>query len=200
MVEVAERTSDERVQHKNELIAKARATHNGGAIPIAYRDAKLHDLETRVGKTIEKYIEAVAIWGISIDAVFERDMINEFIMLTAGPHQLQFPPMMRGQQVQAIQGSFARERAKLANRLVREGTNRLRELKMKTNRDALAQIRSGMVSRAQESTNTSARHSATESADREEIFILKPTFHGLGINLRALWHRVRRGRARRRRH
>jgi hypothetical protein len=88
-------------------------------------------MEFRISRTIEKYIEAVVIWGYSIDAAFEADMIKEFWSLTAGPNQIQFPPAIKGQQVQAVQGSYARERQRLAARLVREGTNRLRELKMK---------------------------------------------------------------------
>jgi vancomycin resistance protein YoaR len=132
MVEVAEKTSDECVRHKNELVGKAIATHNSAAPPIAYKDAALYSMEFRLSKTIEKYIEAVAIWGYSIDAAFERDMVNEFWSLTAGPNQLQFPPAIRGHQVQGVQGAYSRERAQLASRLVREGTNRLKELKMKT--------------------------------------------------------------------
>jgi hypothetical protein len=131
MVEVAQKTQDEWVQHKNELVGKARATHNGAAVPIAYKDAELYRMELRLSKTIEKYIEAVSIWGYSIDAVFERDMANEFQSLTAGPNQISLPPAIKGQHVQAVQQSYSRERAQLANRLVREGTNRLKELKMK---------------------------------------------------------------------
>jgi hypothetical protein len=131
MVEVALRLQDEEAHYKNALVYKAIQTHNGGAMPIAYKDAQLHAIENRVGKTIEKYLEAVSIWGREITPAFERDMIKEFIMLTAGPNSIHFPPAIKGHQVQAVQGAFARERAQLTNRLVREGTNRLRELKMK---------------------------------------------------------------------
>src|ERR1035437_7125892 len=65
-------------------------------------------------------------------------MTKEFWGLTAGPNQLQFPPAIRGQHVQAIQGAYARERERLAFRLVREGTNRLKELKMKTMQEKCA--------------------------------------------------------------
>jgi hypothetical protein len=131
-VEVAEETSNEIGQYEREILWKARQTHNSAAVPAAYMNAKLHAIETRVGKTLEKYIEAVAIWGIPIDAAFEREMISQFTMLTAGPNQLHFPPMLKGPHVQAVQGSFARERLRLTTRLIRQGTNRLRELKMKT--------------------------------------------------------------------
>lgn len=44
MVEVAEQTSDELARHKNELVGKAIATHNGAAPPIAYKDAALYSM------------------------------------------------------------------------------------------------------------------------------------------------------------
>ena len=91
MVEVYENTIVETEQHKREILFKARSTHNAAAAPIAYKDAALHSMEIRLSKTIEKYIEAVSIWGYSIDAAFERDMTNELWSLTAGPNQLQFP-------------------------------------------------------------------------------------------------------------
>lgn len=131
MAEVAESTSDERAQYKRERIWQAQQTHNGAAMPIAYSDAELHSIEMRVGQTIQKYIEAVDIWGFSIDAAFEKEMIQQFWSLTAGPNQLQFPPMLKGPTIPAVESEFARARARLASRLVREGTNRLHELKMK---------------------------------------------------------------------
>lgn len=131
MVEVALKLKDEEAHYKNALIGKAIQTHNSGAMPIAYKDAQLHAIESRVSKTLEKYLEAVSIWECEITPAFEKDMINEFIMLTAGPDSVHFPPAIQGHQVQAVQGAFARERAQLTNRLVREGTNRLRELKMR---------------------------------------------------------------------
>lgn len=135
MVEVYEKTIDETERHKRELVFKAHQTHNGAAPPIAYKDAALYATEFRVGRTIEKYIEAIAIWGYSIDAAFEKAMIQEFWSLTAGPNRVHFPPAIKGQHAEAVQGSYARERAQLANRLVREGTNRLKELKMKIERE-----------------------------------------------------------------
>jgi hypothetical protein len=132
MVEVYEKTIDETEQHKRELIFKAHQTHNGAGPPIAYKDAALYAMEFRLSGTIAKYIEAVAIWGYAIDAAFEKEMIQEFWSLTAGPNRVQFPPAIKGQHAEAVQGSYARERSRLAARLVREGTNRLRELKMKT--------------------------------------------------------------------
>jgi hypothetical protein len=134
MVEVYERTHKEAEQHKRELVFKAQQTHNSAAMPLAYKDAKLYEMELRVGKTIEKYVEAAGICGFAIDAAFERDMILAFWSLTSGPSTFQLPPAIRGQHVQAVQASYARERSRLASQLVREGTNRLKELKMKTKR------------------------------------------------------------------
>jgi hypothetical protein len=130
-VEVYEQTVDEIEQHKREVLFKAQQTHNAAAPPIAHKDAALFGMEFRLSRTIKKYIEAVEILGYLIDATFEADMIKEFWSLTAGPNQIQFPPMMYRGNRQAIQSSFARERARLATQLVREGSNRLRELKMK---------------------------------------------------------------------
>ena len=133
MVEVAEKTTTDEVSYKNQLLG--RAVHpNSSALPIAIKDAKLHAFETRVGQTIAKYIEAVSIWGLPIDATLEKDMISEFWHLTAGPSSLMFPPAINGSShAQAVNRSYAMERQRLAHRLVREGTNRLRELKMKMN-------------------------------------------------------------------
>ena len=130
MVEVADNTRGEETSYKNRHLA--RAVHpNSSAMPIVIKDAKLHALEIRIGQTIAKYIEAASIWGLTINDALEKDLIQEFWHLVAGPNQLQFPPMVKGPHVQAVQGSYARERAQLANRLVREGTNRLKELKVK---------------------------------------------------------------------
>lgn len=131
MVEVHEQTVDEIEQHKREILFKAQQTRNAAAPPIAYKDAELYRMEFRLSSTIKKYIEAIEIWGFPIDAAFEADMNKEFWSLTAGPNQIQFPPMMYRGNRQAIQSSFARARGRLAAKLVREGTNRLRELKMK---------------------------------------------------------------------
>ena len=130
MVEVADNTRDEDVAYANQL--RGRAHPNSSAFPIAIKDAKIHAIESRVGQTIAKYIEAVSIWGLKIDDMLEKDMLHEFWHLTAGPNQLQFPPAINGSShAQAVNRSFAMERQRLANRLVREGANRLRELKMK---------------------------------------------------------------------
>lgn len=132
MVEVADKTRNEEVTYANQLKGQAVATHNSSAFPIAIRDAKLHAIENRVGQTIAKYVEAVSIWGLTVDDALERDMIAEFWSLTAAPNQLQFPPAIsRSSHAQAVNRSYSMELQRLQNRLVREGTNRIRELKMK---------------------------------------------------------------------
>jgi hypothetical protein len=136
MAEVSHEVAEPEAKYKAQRLWEARRTGNGAAIPIAYKDCALHALQTRVGKTIEKYIEALSISGIEIDAMVEKEMINQFTMLTAGSTILQFPPALKTANFQAVQGAYARERQQVANQLVRQGTNRLRELKMKmkTNR------------------------------------------------------------------
>jgi hypothetical protein len=131
MAEASHDVAEPEAKYKAQLLWDARQTGNGAAIPIAYKDAALHALQTRVGKTIEKYIEAFSISGIEFEATVEREMIKQFWMLTAGPNTLQFPPALRSPNIQGVQSAYARERQQLAKQLVRQGTNRLRELKMK---------------------------------------------------------------------
>lgn len=129
--EVNDELAKPEAEYKSQLLWKAQQTHNGAAMPIAYKDAALHALQTRVGRTIEKYIEALSISGIAIDATVEKEMIHQFTMLTAGPVVLQFRPALRSPNLQGVQSAYARERREVANQLVRQGANRLRELKMK---------------------------------------------------------------------
>jgi hypothetical protein len=159
-MEVYEATVNECVQHKNELLFKARATHNSAATPIAYSDAALYAMEFRLRKTIEKYIDAVVAWGYPIDDAFEREMVKEFWSLTAGPNQIQLPPMVRGPQIPAVQADYGRKRSRLAHQLVREGSNRLKELKMKTKRQQLQQP---AVSHATNNFNVSAQNAFINS-------------------------------------
>jgi hypothetical protein len=131
MVEVAEALSDSEAKYKLELIGKARATHNGGAMPIAYKDAELHRLQTRFEMTVDRYFQALVEWGIPIDDSVEREMRTHIDMLTAGSHQLHFPPGLRLTKLEAIHGAYARERQRLAHRLQLAAKNRLRDIKMK---------------------------------------------------------------------
>ena len=74
MVEVSEELAKPAAAYKAELIWKAQQTHNAAAMPIAYMDAAIHAFRTRIEKTIEKYIEALSIWGIDITPAVERDI------------------------------------------------------------------------------------------------------------------------------
>lgn len=58
----------------------------------------------------------------------------------------------------------------------------------------LSQIRSELLSRTQVLANTPVKQKAGENANTEDILILKPTIHGIGVDLRALWRRARRGK------
>jgi hypothetical protein len=71
MVEVGEAVAEPEAKYKAELIWKAQQTHNSAAIPVAYRDAALHALQTRFDKTVERYLQASVEWGIPILAFIE---------------------------------------------------------------------------------------------------------------------------------
>jgi hypothetical protein len=132
MVEVSDDLADEEGEFKRQLIGKALKKNNLAAMPIAYKDAAIHAFRNRVGKTIEKYIEALSLWDIEIDAVVEKEMMKQITRLTAGPNSLTFPPAFTPSDVQAVQSSFAMERQRVAHQLVRSGANRLREAKLKS--------------------------------------------------------------------
>jgi hypothetical protein len=135
MVEVAESLSEPEAKYKAELIGKARATNNGAAMPIAYKDAALHHLQTRFEKTVDRYLQALESSGIPLDDNTEREMKTHIYPLTSGPNQLHFPPMLHSQTISAVQQSYAMERERLAHRLQKAAANRLKEMKMKYQRE-----------------------------------------------------------------
>ena len=130
MVEVSEAVAEPEATYKAELLWNAR--HNSAAPPIAYRDAALHAFQSRFEKTVERYLQALVEWGIPIDDNVEREMHTHINLLTSGPNSLQVPPGVRGANLAAVQQSYARDRAQLAQQLQRAAVNRLRELKMKS--------------------------------------------------------------------
>ena len=136
MVEVAENVAISEAQYKAELVFKAQQTHNGAAMPIAYKDAAIHYLRTRFEKTVDRYFEALAAWGIQIDSQVEREMLQEINLLTSGPSHLSLPPALKGGNVEAVQRSYAMERERVAHQLRREAKNRFSEFKMKAKRDS----------------------------------------------------------------
>lgn len=131
MVEVAESLSDSQAKYKAELIGKARAIHNVGATPIAYKDAALHALRTRFEKTVERYFQALSEWGIRMGDDEEREMLTHIYALTSGPNQLHFPPALRLPNESAYQGDYARSRERLVHELQLSAKNKLREIKMR---------------------------------------------------------------------
>jgi acyl carrier protein len=131
MVEVAESLSDSQAKYKAELIGKARTTHNGGATPIAYKDAALHALRTRFEKTVERYFQALSEWGIRMGDDEEREMLTHIYALTSGPNKLHFPPGLRLPNESAYQGDYARSRERLVHELQLSAKNKLREIKMR---------------------------------------------------------------------
>lgn len=132
MVEVSEALAEPEAKYKAELIWKAQQTHNAGAMPVAYRDAALHAMQTRFDKTVERYLQALVEWGILLDDNVEREMRTHISMLMAGSNYLHFPPGLRGLNTGAVQQSYAQARERLAHQLQRTAVNRLRELKMKS--------------------------------------------------------------------
>jgi hypothetical protein len=132
MVEVSEAVAESEAKYKAELVWKAQQTHNAGAMPVAYRDAALHALQTRFDRTVERYLHALLEWGIPIDDNVEREVRTHINLLTSGPNSLRFPPGLRVMNTDAVQQSYAQERQRLAHQLQRSAGNRLRELKMKS--------------------------------------------------------------------
>lgn len=59
----------------------------------------------------------------------------------------------------------------------------------------LSQIRAELFSKAQALANAPSKRKTAKSGDTEEILILKPTIHGIGVDLRALWRKATRGKS-----
>lgn len=56
----------------------------------------------------------------------------------------------------------------------------------------LSQIRSELLSRAQVLAGSASKK--TTKTNDDEIFMLKPNFHGIGVDLRAFWRKAGRGK------
>src|ERR1022692_1477463 len=83
MLEMHDKLRGELNQHKRLLVADARRTNNAAAIPIAYSKASIYAFRMRVTATIGSYLEALEKCGIEVDAVVEREMLQEIHKLTA---------------------------------------------------------------------------------------------------------------------
>ena len=138
MVEVSDRLSGELSGHKQKLVWEAQKRNNSAGIPMAYSDAAEYAFRTRVEATIKSYLEALEKCGIIVDAVVERDMLQEIAPLTSGPKSLSLPPGVTGPTIGAVQAEHARKMERAGNALYREAKNRLRELKMKASRSSQA--------------------------------------------------------------
>ena len=129
---------DEIEKHKRELIFKAQQTHNGAAMPIAYKNAAIFSFKTRTQRVIDGYFQALEDCGMLIDADVERELLKLIGSLTSAIHPLTFPPGLRGQQLTAVQQAHVREVMRLGNQLQREAANRLRAAKMKNDNAKLS--------------------------------------------------------------
>jgi hypothetical protein len=58
----------------------------------------------------------------------------------------------------------------------------------------LAQIRSELLTRGQVLADATSKRKPTNEKASEEIVMLKPNFHGIGVDLRALWRKATRGK------
>ncbi len=145
MRETAEGLRDSLNAHRNHLITAARKTNNSAAVPVAYSKASIDNFRTRVKVTIERYLEALGTCGIVVDSVVEREMLQEIRKLTATQPSLSFPPMVRAPNATAVQQEHARESMRVGSALQREAANRLREIKMKASRSALAAVPTPMM-------------------------------------------------------
>ena len=169
MVEVAESLSDSQAKYKAELIGKARATHNVGAMPIAYKDAALHALRTRFEKTVERYFQALSEWGIRMDDDEEREMLTNIYALTSGPNQLHFPPALRLPNESAYQGDYARSRERLVHELQLSAKNKLCEIKMRGLLKAQDDLRE--IQRRQELQPSIVNHHYTASGPNASVTV-----------------------------
>jgi hypothetical protein len=59
----------------------------------------------------------------------------------------------------------------------------------------LSQIRTELFSKAQVFADSLPKQKTAKSADSEEIVMLKPNIHGIGVDLRALWRKATRGKS-----
>lgn len=59
----------------------------------------------------------------------------------------------------------------------------------------LTHIRSELITRAQVLVGAASKPTTGKRADSEEIVMLKPNFHGIGVDLRALWRKATRGKS-----
>lgn len=138
MVETSDGLRDDLNGYKQNLVWEAQKRGNSAGVPKAYSDAAVYAFRTRVEATVKSYLNALETCGIVVDAVVEREMLQEIGQLTSGPKSLTMPPGVTGPTVGAVQAEHARKMERTGNALQREAANRLREIKMRTSRIAAA--------------------------------------------------------------
>src|SRR5664280_459990 len=138
MVETSDRLREELNGHKQRLVWEAQKRNNSAGMPIAYSDAAEYAFRTRVQATIKSYLDALENCGIFVDAIIEREMLQEIGRLTGSQPPLTLPPGVRGPTIGAVKDEHARRMARAGNALQREAANRLRELKIVARRNVQA--------------------------------------------------------------
>jgi hypothetical protein len=131
MVETSLALREKLAAHKRQLVWNARQTHNSAAIPIAYSEASIHAFRTRVRATITKYLDALEVCSIKVDASVENEMLQLIGALTSAAPSLTFPPGITSSNAGAVQRAHKMEMARAGSALYREAANRLREAKMR---------------------------------------------------------------------
>ena len=159
MVEVSESLREQATAHKRQLIFEAQSKNNSAAVLAAYKEAALDAFRNRAEKTIERYIDALVVWGIELNDDVEREMLMQVNLLLSGPKHVDLPPgLKRGSSVAAMQSSYARELARLVNAIRRKAANRLRETGMKEKRPTGSGKESGTVGMVRNHETTAAHH------------------------------------------
>jgi len=141
-IEVSDNLRDEATARKEKLVFEAIRTQNKAAVSLAYKEAALQAFRERAEKTIERYIEAIEIWGIELDDSSEREMIAQVDKILAIPKHIQMPPgANHAPNHIAVQEAYSREISRMANTIRRKAANRLREAKMKVRKAFIGNLR-----------------------------------------------------------
>jgi hypothetical protein len=132
MVEVSDSLRESSAAHKQQLIFEAQRKNNSAAVLSAYSEAALGAFRDRAEMTIEKYIDAVDVWGLELNDSVEREILIQIDLLLSAPKHIDLPPALKhGPNLAAIQSSYGRELDRTANAIRRKAANRLREAKVR---------------------------------------------------------------------
>ena len=129
---IQQRSNDDAMSKKNELIGKARATNNAGALPIAYSEAELYRLELTVKNQLEWTVQELELMGVVLDTQAETFVMKHFNIMTSMSMPLHFPPGLQSfPLISAHQSAHAQARARLNNQLQKEAKAAITSLKLK---------------------------------------------------------------------